>query len=138
MYLYPKNPYEVKYLFLINKRENAGLKHFNDSKAFIEYLSDMPDDYKDIEKFKIGKNRKILIVFDDIIADLINNKELDSIVTDFLIRRRKLKISLVFITQWYFKVQKDVRLNSTHFLSWKFQIKKTPTNCTKSFIKYWF
>ena len=59
----------------------------------------MPDDYKDIEKFKIGKNRKILIVFDDIIADLINNKELDSIVTDFLIRRRKLKISLVFITQ---------------------------------------
>ena len=99
MYLYPKNPSEVKYLFLINKRENAGLKHFNDSKAFIEYLSDMPDDYKDIEEYKIGQNRKILIVFDDMIADLINNKELDSIVTDFLIRRRKLKISLVFITQ---------------------------------------
>ena len=66
---------------------------------------------------------KILIDFDDIIADMIHNKKLDSIVTELLIRGRKLNISLVFITQSYFKVQKDVRLNATHFF-----ITKIPNN----------
>ena len=61
------------------------------------------------------KENKILIVFHDMIADMINNKELDSIVTELFIRGRKLNISLVFITQSYFKVPKDVRLNTTHF-----------------------
>ena len=57
----------------------------------------------------------MLIVFDDMIADMINNKKLNSIVTELFIRGRKLNISLVFITQSYFKVPKDVRLNTTHF-----------------------
>ena len=61
------------------------------------------------------KENKILIVFDDMIADMINNKNLDSIVNKLLVRDRKLDISLVFITQSYFKVPKDVRLNTTHF-----------------------
>ena len=117
IYLYAKDPYEAKYQYLINKREKVGLKHYDDPKAFIEYSNDMQDVYKNIEEYNIGKKRKILIVFDDMIADMINNKKLNSIVTELFIRGRKLNISIVFITQSYFKVPEDVKLNSTHFLS---------------------
>ena len=65
-----------------------------------------------------------MVVFDDMIADMINNKKLNSIVTELFIRGRKLNISLVFITQSYFKVPKDVRLNSAHFFIIKFGIKE--------------
>ena len=106
IYLYAKDPYEAKYQFLINKRENIGLKHFNDVKAFIEYSNDMEDVYKNIDEYNPGKKRNISIVFDDMIADKINNKKLNSIVTELFIRRRKLNISLVFIRQSYFKVPK--------------------------------
>ena len=75
----------------------------------------MQDVYKNIDEYNIDKERKILIDFDDMIADMINNKKLNSIVTELFIRGRKLNISLVFITQSYFKVPKDVRLNTTHF-----------------------
>ena len=119
IYLYAKDPYEAKYQFLINKRESTGLKHFNDPKAFIEYSNDMHDVYKNIDEYNPDKENKILIVFDDMIADMINNKKLNSIVTELFIRGRKLNISLVFITQSYFKVPKDVRLNSTHFFIMK-------------------
>ena len=71
--------------------------------------------YKNIENYNPGEKRKILIVFDDIIADMINNKKLNPVVTELFIRGRKLNISIVFITQSYFKVRKDVRLNSTQF-----------------------
>ena len=98
MYLYAKDPYEAKYQFLINKRETTGLKHFNDPKVFIEYSNDMRDVYKNIDEYSVDKERKILIVFDDMIADMINNKKLNSIVTELFIRGRKLNISLVFIT----------------------------------------
>ena len=80
----------------------------------------MQDVYKNIDEYNVDKERKILIVFDDMIADMINNKKLNSIVTELFIRGRKLNISLVFITQSYFKVPKDIRLNTTHFLSQKF------------------
>ena len=70
------------------------------------------------------KKRKMLIVFDDMVADMINNKKLNSIVTDLFIRGRKLNISLAFITQSYFKVPKDVRPNSTHFFIMKFPNKR--------------
>ena len=76
----------------------------------------MRDVYKNIEDYNLGRERKILIVFDDMIADMINNKKLNPIVTELVIRGRKLNISIVFIMQSYFKVPKDVRLNSTHFL----------------------
>ena len=115
IYLYAKDPYESKYQFLINKRESTGLKHFNDPKAFIEYSNDMHDVYKNIDDYNPDKENKILIVFDDMIADMIHNKKLNSIVTELFIRDRKLNISLVFITHSYFKGQKDVRLNSAHF-----------------------
>ena len=80
MYLYAKNPYGAKYQFLINKRESTGLKHFDDPKAFTEYSNDMQDIYKNIDEYNIDKERKILIAFDDMIADMINNKNLNSIV----------------------------------------------------------
>ena len=113
IYLYAKDPYEVKYQYLINKREKVGQNHFDDRKAFIEYSNDMQDVYKNIEDNKPRKKRKILIIFDDMIADMINNKKLDSVVTELFIRGRNLNISIVFIIQSYFKVPKDVKLNST-------------------------
>ena len=115
IYLYAKDPYEAKYQYLINKREGVGINHFNDPKAFIEYSNDMHDVYKNIDDYNPDKENKILIVFDDMIADMIQNKKLNSIATELFIRRRKLNISLVFITQSYHKVPKDVKLNTTHF-----------------------
>ena len=100
---------------MINKREKVGLNHFNDLKAFMEYSNDMQDVYKNIEDYNPIKKRKILIVFDDMIADMINNNKLNPVVTDLFIRGRKLNTSIVFITQSYFKLPKDVRLNSAHF-----------------------
>ena len=85
----------------------------------MEYSNDMKDVYKNTENYNPGKERKLLIVFDDMIADMINNKRLNPIATEVFIRGRKLNISIVFITQSYFKVPKDVRLNSTHFFIMK-------------------
>ena len=84
----------------------------------------MQDAYKNIEDYNPIKKRKILIVFDDMIADMINNNKLIPIVTELFIRGRKLNISIVFITQSYFKVPKDVRLNSTHFFIMKIPNKR--------------
>ena len=81
IYLHAKDPYEAKYQFLINKRETIGLKHFNDPKAFTKYSNDMQDVHKNIDKNNADKERKILIVFVDMIADIINNKKISSIVT---------------------------------------------------------
>ena len=106
--MYAKDSYEAKYQFLINKRESTGLNHFNDPKAFIECSNDIQDVYKNIDKCNTDKERKILIVFDDMIADMISNKKINSVVTEWFIRDRKLNISLVFITQSYFKVPKMV------------------------------
>ena len=117
IYLYAKDPCEAKCQYLINKSEKVGLDHFKDPKVFMEYSNDMQDVYKNIEDYNPGKKRKILIVLDDMIADMINNKKLNPVVTELFIRGRKLNISIVFITQSYFKVPKDVRLNSTLFLS---------------------
>ena len=99
-------------------------KHFNGSKAFNEYLNDMQDVYKNINEYNTDKERKILIVFYDMIADMINNKKLTSIVTELFIGARKLNIYLVFITQSSFKVTKDVRLYSTHFFIMKIPNKR--------------
>ena len=87
----------------------------------LEYSNDMQDVHKNINDYNPRKKSKVLIVFDDMIADMINNKKLDSIVTELFIRGRKLNISIFFIMQSYFKVPKDVRINSTHFF-----IMKTP------------
>ena len=75
IYLYAKDPYQGKYQYLIKKREKVGLNHFNDPKAFMEYSNDMQDVYKNIEAYNPGKKRKILIVLDGMISDMINNKK---------------------------------------------------------------
>ena len=90
----------------------------------MEYSNDIQDVYTNIEDYNPIKKRKILIVFDDMIADMINNNKLNPIVTDLLIRGRKLNISIVFITQSYFKVPKDVRLNATLFFIMKIPNKR--------------
>ena len=99
---------------MINKREEVELDHLDDPKVFMEYLNDMQDVCKNIEEYNLRKRKQILIVFDDMIADMINNKKLNPIVTELFLRCRKLNISIVFITQSYFKVPKEVRLNTTH------------------------
>ena len=119
IYLYGKDPYEEKYQYLINKLEKVGLDHFKDPRAFMEYSNDMQDVCKNIEDYNPGKKRKVLIVFDDMIADMITNKKLNPVVTELFIRGRKPNISIVFITKSYVKVSKDVRLNSTHFFIMK-------------------
>ena len=124
IYLYAKDPYEDKYQYLINKRKGVGINHFNEPKAFIEYSNDMHDVYNNINDYNPDKENKILIVFDDMIADMINNKKLNPIVIELFIRGRKSNISLVFIMQSYFKVPRDVRLNTTHLFIMKFPNKR--------------
>ena len=124
IYLYAKDLYEAKYQYLINIREKVGIDDSDDSKAFIEYSNDMHDVYKNIDKYNINKKRNILIVFDDMIVDMINNKNLNSIVAELFIRGRKSNISLVFITYSYSKVPKDVRLNTNHFFNVKIPNKR--------------
>ena len=113
--MYAQDPYEAKHQYLIKIRGKVGIGHLNDPKAFIEYSNDMHDVYKNINYYNPYKENKILIVFDGMIADMIFKKKLNSIVTELFIRGRKLDISLVFITQRYFKVPEDVILNTTHF-----------------------
>ena len=73
IYLCAKDPYKAKYQLLIKKKENAALKYLNDSKALIEYSNDIDDIYKHIEKYNPNKKRKILAVFDDMIAYMLSN-----------------------------------------------------------------
>ena len=90
VYSYAKNPNEAKYNLLISKREKKGLKHFNDSKAFIEYSLDMNIFIKILNNAIQIKKRKMLILFNDMIVDMPNTKNLHAIVTELFIRGRKL------------------------------------------------
>ena len=118
IYLYAKDLNEPIYQFLIKKRENVGTKHLTDSKAFIEYSQCM-DVYNNINDYNPTRKRKMLIVFDDMIADITTNKKFQAIIKELFIRCWKLNISLVIIKQSYFPVPKEVRLNSTHYLIMK-------------------
>ena len=84
----------------------------------------MHDVYKNINDYNLDKENKILLIFDDMVADMINNKKLNSIVTELFIRGRKLHISLVFVMKSYLEVPKDVRLNTTHFFIMKIPNKR--------------
>ena len=97
IYLYAKDLYEAKYQYLIKIREKVGIDHHYNPRAYIEYSNDIRDVFKNINYCNRDKGNKILIVFDDMIADMIHNKKLDSIVTELFIRGRKLNISLVFV-----------------------------------------
>ena len=104
LYLQANDLYEAKYQLLINKRERTDLKYFNDLQAFIEYSNHMDDIYKNNEDYNLNKKRKILILFDDMIADMLSNKILNPAVTELSFRGKKLNISLAFNAQFHFAV----------------------------------
>ena len=106
MYLYAKDLSEAKYEHLIKNRENVGIKHLNGSKTFIECSNTMNDVYENIDHYNPNRKRKVLIVFDDMIAYIMTNKKFPSIIKELSIRYRKLNILVVFITQSYFLFQK--------------------------------
>ena len=87
------------------------MKHLNDSNAFIECSNTMDDVYNNIDDYNPSRKRKILIVFDGMIADIVTNSKFQAIIKKLFIRRRKLNNSLVFVTQCYFSVPKDVTSN---------------------------
>ena len=121
IYLYARDLNEPRYEYLIKKRENVGIKHVNNSNAFIEGSSTMDDNIHD---YNPSRKRKVLIVFDGMMTDIMTNKKFQVRAKELFIRCRKLNISLVFITQSYFSVPKDVRLHSTHYLIVKINNKR--------------
>ena len=118
---------------LIKKLEDVGIKHLNDLNAFIECSNTMDDVYENIDDYNPNKKRKILIVFDDMIADIMKNKKFQVVIKELFIRCRKLNISLVFITQSYFSLPKDVRLNSTHYFIMKINNKRELQNIATNY-----
>ena len=124
IYLYAKDTDEKKYQYLINNRELVGIKNLSDSHAFIEYSNDMNDVLEDIDNYNKKRDEKVLIILDDMIADIMRSEEFKAIVKELFIRCRKLNICMVFITQSYFITPKDARLNSTHYILMKIGNKK--------------
>ena len=108
IYLYAKDLSESKYEFLIKNCENVRIKYCNDSNAFIDYSNTMDGVYQNIDDYNPSRKRKILIVFDDMIADIMSNKKFKGMIKELFIRCRKVNISLVFITQSYLFVRKDL------------------------------
>ena len=114
VYLYVKDLSEPKFEFLIKKRENVGIKHLNDPSVFTEHSDTMDDVYEDVNEYNSARKRKMLIVFGDMIVDVMINEIFQAIIKGLFIRCRKLNFSVVFITQSYFSVPREVRLNSTY------------------------
>ena len=127
IYLYAKDIHEPKYEYLINKREQAGVKNLNDPNAFIEYSDNMNDVLDDINNYNKNRDKKVLIVFDDMIADTEYNKNFKRIIKELFYRARKVNVSIVFITQSCFRALKDARLNITHYILMKIGNKKELT-----------
>ena len=113
---------------MIEKREKAGLKNLNDLTAFIQHSNNMDDILDNIEDYNKKRKRKVLIVFDDLISHVMSNKKAQQVLKDLFIRCRKLNISLCFLTQSYFSVPKDVRLNCTHYIVFKLNNKRELQN----------
>ena len=128
IYLYAKDVSEDKYEYLINNRKNAGIKYLNDPIAFIEYSNTIDDVFTNIDDCNKNRDKRVLIVLDDMIADIMTNKNVKSFIKELFIRCRKLNISIVFITQSYFRTSKYARLNSTRYLLMKIQNKKELQN----------
>ena len=124
IYLYAKDIHEPKYEYLINKREQVGIRNLNDPHAFIEYSDNMNDVLNDINNYNKNRDKKVLIVIDDMITDIEYNKKFKRIIKEPFYRARKINVSIVFITQSYFRALKDARLNSTHYILMKIGNKK--------------
>ena len=125
IYLYAKYPFEAKYQLLINKWERKGLKHLNDSKAFIEYSNIMNDIYKNIEEYNPNKKRIILINFDDMITDMLSNKTLQQVITELFIRGGNWAFLLLLSHNLVLLYQKILGEILHTILLWKFQINKS-------------
>ena len=128
IYLYARDLNEPKYKYLIKKREDVGIKHANNPNAFIECSNAIDDVYENINDYNSKRRRKILIVFDDMIAYIMTNRRFQAVIKGLFITCRKLNISLAFITQFCFSVPKDVRLNSTYYLIIKINNRKELQN----------
>ena len=128
IYLYAEDLEEPKYQMLINKREKPDINFNNDPTAFIEYSNSMDDILSNIEDYNKKRKREILIIFDDVISHVMSDKKAQQIIKDLFIRCRKLTISLCFLTQSYFSVPKDVRLNCTHYILFKLNNKRELQN----------
>ena len=128
IYLYAKDLSEPKYEYLIKKLEEAGINYANNPKAFIVCPNTMEDVYEDSDNYNPKRNKKVLIVFDDMIADIMSNKIFQAISKELFIKCRKLNVSLVFVTQSYFSVPKDLRLNSRHYWIMKINNKRELQN----------
>ena len=124
IYLYAKDSYEAKYQSLINKKESTVLKYLIDSKDVFGYSNVMDDVYQKTEEHKPNEKCKMLLFFDDMIGGMLSNKKLKPIVTELFIRGKKLNISFDFVTQSYFAVPKNIRLNSTHYFVMKIPNKR--------------
>ena len=132
IYLYAKDLSKLTYGFLIKQLEDAGTKQLNDPNAFIACSNTMDDIYENttqtVVDYNSSRKRKVLIVFDDMIAKIMSNKRFQAVVNEFFIRCRKFNISFVFISQFDFSISKDVRLNSTRYLIMKINSKRDLQN----------
>ena len=128
IYLYAKDLGESKYKLLIDKREKAGINLNNGPTAFIEYSNSRDDTLSNIEDYNKKSRRKVLLIFDDMISHVMPDKKAQQILKDLFLRCRKLNISICFLTQSYFSVPKDVRLNRTHYILFKLNNKRELQN----------
>ena len=121
IYSYAKDIDEPKYEYLINKREQAEIKNLNDRHTFIEYSDDMSDVLDDINNYNKNRDKKVLIVFHDMTADIEYNKNFKQIIKELFYRACKLNVSIIFITLRLcsFRALKNARLNSTHYILMK-------------------
>ena len=126
IYLYAKDLEEPKYQLLINKREQAGIKNLKDPTAFIEYSNSMDEIFSIIEDY--NKKRKRKFFSDDMISHVMSDKKAQQVLKELFIKYRKLNISLCFLTQSYFNVPRDVRLNCTHYIIFKLNKKRQLQN----------
>ena len=124
IHLHAKDIHKPKYEYLINEREQARMKKLDDPKAFIEYSDDMNDVFDDIMNYNKNRDKKVLIVFDGMIADIEYNKKFKKIIKELFYRARKITVSIVFITQSCFRALNDAKLNSTHYITMKINNKK--------------
>ena len=106
IYLYARDLSEPKDEYLIKNREDAGIKHLNNPNAFIECSNTMNDVCDKNNDYNSNRRRKILIVFDDMIADIMTNKKIQAIIKELFIRCRKLNISLFLSLGFTFLFQK--------------------------------
>ena len=100
------------------------MKILKNPKAFVDYSETVDDVYENLKDYNPINKRRVLIVFDDMIADMESDKKLSTKVTELFPRGRKLNISLVFILQCYLKVPKTTRLNVTHYFIMRIPTKR--------------